>query len=449
MLSADCWPWLYWAKLAPTRLALTVDDRAYCWAQLADQIEALAAGFHAQGVSAGSGVVLQAANCERAVLAWLALLRCGARLLPVNPRLPAWQTAALLPSLNMDYALTLNGEGPANIPALKIINQAGPIPARWQRDAIATLTLTSGSTGLPKAAAHTFNAHFASAHGVTTRLNFGADDSWLLSLPLFHVSGQGIFWRWLYRGARLVLSDNKISPEATFASLVPTQLWRLLQKPTLRLGTVLLGGAAISPALTAQAEARGIACWCGYGMTETASTVAAKRADGEPGVGDPLPGHSIRLNEGEITIRSEALACGYWQDGKLLPLTDKEGWFHTRDGGVQRGNNLLISGRLDNLFFSAGEGIQPEQLEAVLARHETVEQVFIVPQPDEEYGHRPVALVALKGTSSFAPLQDWAAKNLAGFQRPVRWYTLPKLSGGGIKPSRRQLAEWVLRQEKQ
>lgn len=143
------------------------------------------------------------------------------------------------------------------------------------------------------------------------------------------------------------------------------------------------------------------------------------------------------------------MACGYWQDGKLLPLTDKEGWFHTRDGGVQRGNNLLISGRLDNLFFSAGEGIQPEQLEAVLARHETVEQVFIVPQPDEEYGHRPVALVALKGTSSFAPLQDWAAKNLARFQRPVRWYTLPKLSGDGIKPSRRQLAEWVLRQEKQ
>nr|WP_312044781.1 o-succinylbenzoate--CoA ligase [Erwinia sp.] len=449
MVIIDCWPWRYWAQLAPTRLALTVDRRVYSWAQLAEQIEALAAGFHAQGVGDGSGVVLQAVNSERAVLAWLALLRCGARLVPVNPRLPAWQVAALLPSLNVDYALTLNGEAPAKLPALKMIDKTGPIPARWQQASIATLTLTSGSTGVPKAAAHTFNAHFASAHGVTTRLGFGADDSWLLSLPLFHVSGQGILWRWLYCGARLVLSEKESGPETTFASLVPTQLWRLLQQPTLRLRTVLLGGAAIPPALTAQAEARGIACWCGYGMTETASTVAAKRADGKPGVGEPLAGHRIGLNKGEIAIQSPALACGYWQNGTLRPLADEAGWFHTRDGGFQQGNNLVISGRLDNLFFSAGEGIQPEQLEAVLAQHNTVEQVFIVPQPDEEYGHRPVALVALKGTASFAPLQAWAAKKLAGFQRPVRWFRLPELNGGGIKPSRRQLAEWVVQQGKQ
>ena len=36
-------------------------------------------------------------------------------------------------------------------------------------------------------------------------MNFGKDQSWLLSLPLYHVSGQGIVWRWLYTGATLVL----------------------------------------------------------------------------------------------------------------------------------------------------------------------------------------------------------------------------------------------------
>ncbi|MGS3628362.1 AMP-binding protein [Enterobacter hormaechei] len=60
------------------------------------------------------------------------------------------------------------------------------------------MTLTSGSTGLPKAAVHT-----CAGPPCQRRRGAGADavtaisDDWLLSLPLFHVSGQGILWRWL------------------------------------------------------------------------------------------------------------------------------------------------------------------------------------------------------------------------------------------------------------
>lgn len=76
-------------------------------------------------------------------------------------------------------------------------------------------------------------------------------DRWLLSLPLFHVSGQGIVWRWLAAGATLVLRDKYPLVEALVgyphASLVPTQLWRLLAQPlegmTLKGG--VLGGAMI------------------------------------------------------------------------------------------------------------------------------------------------------------------------------------------------------------
>ena len=67
------------------------------------------------------------------------------------------------------------------------------------------MTLTSGSTGLPKAVVHNVSAHLANAEGVCALMNFGKDQSWLLSLPIYHVSGQGIVWRWLYAGATLVL----------------------------------------------------------------------------------------------------------------------------------------------------------------------------------------------------------------------------------------------------
>lgn len=94
------------------------------------------------------------------------------------------------------------------------------------------MTLTSGSTGLPKAAVHSANAHLASAAGVLALMPFAAGDDWLLSLPLFHVSGQGIVWRWLLAGARLTVRDKQPLAQmlhgCTHASLVPTQLWRLL-----------------------------------------------------------------------------------------------------------------------------------------------------------------------------------------------------------------------------
>lgn len=98
------------------------------------------------------------------------------------------------------------------------------------------MTLTSGSTGLPKAAVHTCQAHLASAQGVLSLMPFGAEDDWLLSLPLFHVSGQGILWRWLFAGARMTVRDKQPLEQmlagCTHASLVPTQLWRLLVNNT-------------------------------------------------------------------------------------------------------------------------------------------------------------------------------------------------------------------------
>lgn len=116
----------------------------------------------------------------------------------------------------------------------------------------------------------------------------------------------------------------------------------------------LAGGAAIPVALTGQARAQGIRCWCGYGLTEFASTVCAKEADGLADVGMPLPGREVRIVNGEVWLRAASMAEGYWRNGKLVPLVNDEGWFATRDRGVLNDGKLTIAGRLDNLFFSGG-----------------------------------------------------------------------------------------------
>ncbi|HEM8820034.1 TPA: o-succinylbenzoate--CoA ligase [Raoultella planticola] len=444
------WPWRHWRRLRGDAPAVRLNDVVLNWRHLCAEVDALAAGFRAQGVNEGEGVLLRAYNQPSALLAWLALLQCGARVLPLNPQLPPSLLAAVLPSLDLRYALALNGDPLAlDFAPLALQRAAGGLTLPWCEERLASMTLTSGSTGLPKAAVHSCRAHLASAEGVLAMIPLASDDDWLLSLPLFHVSGQGILWRWLLAGARLTVRERQPLEQAlrgcTHASLVPTQLWRLLNSEAdVSLKAVLLGGAAIPVALTEQARGRGIRCWCGYGLTEFASTVCGKEADGAPDVGQPLPGRALKIVEGEVWLRADSMAAGYWRDGGVQPLVNEQGWFATRDRGEIREGKLTLLGRMDNLFFSGGEGIQPEEVERVLLAHPQIQQAFIVPLDDAEFGQRPVAVVECAAQCDVAALAVWAQDKLARFQQPVRWLMLPdSLQTGGIKISRRALRDWV------
>lgn len=460
------WPWQHWAQLSPNDTAIISATSPITWQQLSQHINQLASHFAQQGVNSQSTVLLRGKNSINLVFALLAVFQCGAKVLPLNPQLPKSLLDELLPHLQIDFYADLS-ESTQDVNATLLdfgnsaltqqVPQANPQitdTVSWVPSRMATLILTSGSSGLPKAAVHTFDAHLRSAEGVLSLMPFEKDDSWLLSLPLFHVSGQGIFWRWLLRGATLVVREMHPFIDAlhgcSHASLVPTQLWRLLQnnaQQSITLKSVLLGGATIPLELTQQAEHDGIQCWCGYGMTEMASTVCAKRADGKAGVGLPLTGKHVRVVENEIQILSNSIALGYWFDGELKPLAlTSDGWYATRDKGCFLADEWCVLGRLDNLFFSAGEGIQPEDIEKILNTHPQVSQSFVVPIDDAEFGHRPVAVVD-SDIETVALLPQWYHSRLAGFQRPIACLQLPEnLKNGGIKISRKQVQEWIKKQ---
>lgn len=447
-MSFTDWPWKHWCTLHPDKPAVRLNQEILSWRQLCQRVDALANGFHRQNIQEGDGVMLMAQNHPNTLLAWLALLQCGARILPVNPQLPRPLLNVLIPQMTLRFALVLDGEFDGLGP-LAMREVPGSHSVMWQPQRLASMTLTSGSTGLPKAAIHSPAAHLASAEGVLSLMPYCADDDWLLSLPLFHVSGQGILWRWLFAGARLTVREKQPLEQmlqgCTHASLVPTQLWRLLNhSEPVALNAVLLGGAAIPVELTQKAKAQGIRCWCGYGLTEFASTVYAKEADGKPDVGSPLPGREVKIVDGEIWLKAQSMASGYWRDDNIIPLVNEQGWFATRDRGELIEGCLTILGRMDNLFFSGGEGIQPEELERVIGAHPLIHQVFVVPLDDAEFGQRPVAVVECETGTDITVFPEWVRDKLARFQQPLHWLVLPaELKSGGIKISRRALQQWV------
>ena len=166
-MSFTDWPWRHWCAQFADKPALRLNDDALSWQQLCTRIDRLAAGFHQQGVEEGDGVLLLAYNHPQTLMAWLALLQCGARILPVNPQLPPPLLDVLLPQMTLRFALVLDGSYDA-LPALSMREPADAYRVAWQPARLASMTLTSGSTGLPKAAVHTCAAHLASARGVSS-----------------------------------------------------------------------------------------------------------------------------------------------------------------------------------------------------------------------------------------------------------------------------------------
>ena len=457
------WPWQHWAAERPDAVAIRLSDQSITWATLSSQIEIYAQGLLEQGIKRDQLVAAIAPNGLPLLGLLLATMRVGARFVGLNPRASAPELQAQLAQLDCDAIWYPEGSDPLSAETsaepvssmlrlhLQPAEQPRLVPVTWQPSRAVTLTLTSGSTGTPKAVVHSGLTHLASAAGLLAWLPFEQEDSWLLSLPLFHISGMAIVWRWLYRGAEIVVCApdqmETLLMQVTHASLVPTQLQRVLDSDavaSLDLKQVLLGGAMIPVSLTDAARERGIECWCGYGMTEMASTVTAKRANASAGVGAVLPHREVMLQDGEVWVKGETLCLGYYRNKTVFPVSE-QAWFATKDLGHWQDEELHITGRADNMFISGGENVQPEDIERVLLAHPQISQAFVLPIDDAEFGQRPVAIVALSPDSTpyREQLVAYMQTQVAAYRRPVAYYLLPQDVAGGIKVSRAQLAQWL------
>jgi o-succinylbenzoate---CoA ligase len=420
----------------------------------------------------GSRVALQLPKDEHYVALVLALIRAGHVACPVSDRLPPLGVAQLLGKVACSALISedeelLEAAGPDLFkPEPAALLEEGPRssshrsePADIPHERPATIIFTSGSTGAPKAALHAFGNHYYSALGSNANITLRPCDRWLHSLPLYHVGGLSILFRCLLAVATVALPLPGTSPGesiaslgATHVSLVSTQLSRLLRESADlgRLQAVLLGGGPVPPSLVDEALARGLPLHTSYGLTEMASQVTTT----PPGAsleelrtaGRVLPNREVSISEsGEILVRGETLFAGYAEGEELDRPVDTEGWFRTRDlGEIDESGYLRVGGRMDNLFISGGENVQPEEIEEALCRLERVDEAVVVPVPDEEFGARPVAFVRL----NHGDPRDLARELepvLPRFKIPISFHPWPERARRSMKVDRTSLSELARR----
>lgn len=285
-------------------------------------------------------------------------------------------------------------------------------PHRAEVERAAVVFFTSGTTGTPKAALLSRRAIISSSTAVNARLQATAHDRWLASLPIAHAGGFATVMR-------AVLADSELVYElerATIASFVPTMLHRRLDAgfsraryPELR--TILLGGAAATPALLDRARARGFEVITTYGLTETFGGIVFD--------GVPLPGVELRVNpESTIEVRAPMLMDGY---AGHCPL-DQDAWFDTGDFGALENDRLRILSRRTDLIISGGENVYPAEVEAVLESHPSVLRACVFGVTDEVWGQLVCAAIVPASKRDFdrEELDRFLVQHLAPFKRPRR-----------------------------
>lgn len=189
---------------------------------------------------------------------------------------------------------------------------------------------------------------------------------------------------------------------ASIVSLVPAQLRRrsIAAAPD-SLRIVLLGGAAPSPGLVAEARALGWPLRLTYGLTEACSQVATQR-EGPPRTsaddfasGPPLDGVEVRSVDGRLEIRGPSLLSGYFTESGLLAPRDSEGWFRTGDlGHLDSRGHLVVLGRSDDAIVTGGEKVAPLAVERVLAACPGISEACVFGDEDAVWGEVVAAMVA-------------------------------------------------------
>lgn len=432
------------AKNYPQHLAFIDGPVEVSYKELIDRIEDFSANRLANFTS-GQHVAWCPFNDLESLVTFWAILDRGLVACPVSFRIAEKPRNKIVQSLN---AIWLPDS------EIKDSDDKGIFEACGRPDlqSPATIILSSGSTGQPKAVVHSLAAHIASAQGAATNMPIKPGDRWLWSLPLFHVSGLSIPIRCALAGATVVgtSEERKLSAKAladakvSHLSVVGTQLRRLLEEPAFpskSLDSVLLGGSSVDPKIVQTARSRGVGVLTTYGLSETASQVSTSANGDDPlSSGKVLPGREVNINDsGEILVRGKTLCLGYYQDGKIYSVVDDQGWFATRDlGEFDASDHLYVRGRIDNMFISGGENIYPETIERTILSLFKVNQAFVIPKSDPEYGQRPVVFVDGQLPS------DWQAVlrgSLQGFEVPVQCFEIPAKLKDAVKVSRMELRE--------
>lgn len=479
-------PISWWAKDRPHEPAIVGQGTAVSYAELDAWLDRVAASYADAGIEVGDRVGVIGSNSVQWCVAALGAIRAGAILVPLNMRLvpdelfdlvegstPAVVVAEAGPMTATMAALAARGKGFALLD-LSFVDglRSGPAaPFRREVDADqpAVIVYTSGTTAKPKGVifSHRTILNFIFEWSLIEP-DFTTGMRLLMVLPIH--GAPGTLWglvHTLVHGGTFFLEPG-FDPAATVRKLVEHRITVFLGVPLLyeamaatpefeaadfsALRVTHVGGARVPVPLLETWQAKGVLLRQIYGLTEGGGSITVNPRElalDKPemcGRGGPFTRfRTLRPDgvpcapgeEGEILIQGPAVTPGYWNNPEATKAAFVDGWLRTGDLGVIDDDGLLrMVDRLKDLIISGGINIAPAEIEGIIAALDEVEEVAVIPVPDEKFGETPAAVVKLRRPLPVERLVAHCNEHLASFKVPryvVELDTpLPRMASGKI-----------------
>lgn len=467
------------AQATPEKTAVQFGSAEVTYRQLNAQANRLANYLQGKGVRPGDIVALAVDRSPELLVLLLAVLKCGAAYLPLDPAYPQERIAYMLADAATRFLVTSARlasafEAPAQVLCLEeILAEAAHCPDQApdvsaDSDRLAYVLYTSGSTGKPKGVQVThrnvvnFLCSMRQAPGIEA-----ADKLLAVTTISFDIAGLELFLP-LVAGATVVLADEEAAKDGrlllrlleaaqiTFMQATPAT-WRMLldagwtRKLPLK---ALCGGEALPTALAKQLVKNCGSLWNMYGPTETTIWSSVKQITDPTElitIGQPIANTQFYVVDdhlcpvkpgaiGELIIAGDGVAKGYLHKPELTNEKFIENPFGTMPGArVYRtgdlgkllpSGELQCLGRLDQQIKLRGYRIEPSEVEHVLMSIDGI-GAAVVTARETHSGHAQLhAYIAANGAAgkSENPVNDWKkalGKQLPAYMVPTKFTILP------------------------
>jgi fatty-acyl-CoA synthase len=484
----------YWANVKPHSLALKYmgSEETWTYSQLNRDAQRMACQLKVQfGIHPKDRIAVCAQNHAETVLLFLASLKIGAILVPINCRLSAVEVRSILDDCEPKMVLvqdefaelfgTPKTTDTSKLTQANVLNYRLLSQWRSQGDQACALELgfeefqsslqeevmllyTSGSTGKPKAVCITHQMLLFNTHNTQLSLTLTESDHTLHFAPLFHTGGWNVLLTPLlmvggsqtlfpsFQAEHLLLAMQQEKPTLLFG--VPTMLQMLASHPLFEtmdfsyLRFWVVGGAPMPVSLIKIWESKGVSVRQGYGLTEVGPNCFSLHQNDSirkmGSIGRPNfhleakvvreDGTKVDPNEtGELWLRGPVVTPGYWNNEEQTRLAfGPNGWFKTGDFATYDEENFFtIVDRKKNMFISGGENVYPGEVERCLGNHPAIQDILVVARKDEKWGEVGHGVYTLKDGQAQplleSELRAFCRERLASFKIPKYWTKLAEI----------------------
>lgn len=454
----------------------------YSYATLEQEVSRLANFLTAAGIQKGDRVAVQVEKSPQVLFLYLACLRAGFIYLPLNTAYTETELAYFIenaePALvvcdpqsedlftrlgkarHPQQIFSLDAQGKGSLMTASQDTPAEFTTTACDKDDVAVILYTSGTTGRPKGAMITHGNLAANGQALKTAWQWQEQDVLLHTLPIFHIHGLFVACHSVLLGGSKMLFVSKFDaqaimrllPRATVMMGVPTFYTRLLEQPDFNhavcqnIRLFISGSAPLLEQTFEEFQQRtGHTILERYGMTETgmntSNPVDGARLAGT--VGLPLPGVKARIVDdagqavsddtvGLLQVKGNNVFKGYWRmPEKTAEEFTVDGFFITGDlASYNEKGYISIVGRNKDMVITGGYNVYPKEIELLLDEIEGIKESAIIGLPHKDFGEAVMAVIIPEDMTQIPDEQfiiDQLKQKLANFKVPKKIMVLEQL----------------------